>query len=121
RGTCPECIAAEPASTAESELYSGYSRPGVELEGDPLTRHAREGFLGHQDRPDAPLPRDPLARPEDDRLATLPLTQQRAVLYPRLRRAVVHLHRAEIPGVPSRREPGAAATCPPNVVDAMRR
>jgi hypothetical protein len=117
RGACPECIATEPASTAESELYSGESRPGVELEGDPLTRHAREGFLGRRDD----LPRDPLARPRDDRLAALPLARQRAEIYPRLRRAVIHLHRAEIPAVSSRREPGAAAACPQNVVDVMRR
>ena len=117
RANCPGCLAGDPATSAQSELYSGWRRPGVELEGDPLTTRAREGFLGHEDEP-----RDPLARPEHERLGTLPPAQQRAELYPLLRRAVIHLHRAAIQAQQRQRQPpGAAGECLPEVQEAMRR
>jgi Domain of unknown function (DUF4157) len=116
RTNCADCIGTEPSTTAESELYSGVTRSGRELEGDPLTRRAREGFLGHNVEP-----ADPLRRPDHDRLATLPLAQQRAELYPLLRRAVIHLHREGTPGEASRRVPGQTGSCPADVRAAMQR
>lgn len=121
RANCPTCIDTEPTSTAESELYSGYRRPGVELEGDPLTRRARQGFLGQDAAGQEVAPADPLRRPEHDRLATRPPARQRAELYPLMRRAVIHLHREGRAGVPSRPERGETGNCPADVIAAMQR
>jgi len=117
RANCPHCIGpTEPVPRGQGELHSGGSQP--ELTGDRLTRRAREGFLGHI--PDEP--RDPLARPTDDlRLATLTPAQQRAEIYPKLRRAVISLHRPEVPGQESERRTGAAEACPADVRAAMER
>jgi hypothetical protein len=117
RTHCQACIGAEPPINAQSELYSAWTRPGVEQEGDPLVATARRGFLGLNQTPPTP---DPLRRPEHDILPTLSVDEQRARLYPLLRRAVIRLHREGSPEVPPQPRRGNTVTCPADVRRAMQ-
>ena len=115
-GRCGDCIAAEPAVVGEGELYTADRAPGRELEGDPLTRRAREGFLGTDDATP-----DPLATQEDaERLPRESAARQRDSIYPRLRRAIIHLHREGTPGRAPERQSGAEGECVPEVRRAMQ-
>ncbi|HEX6369712.1 MAG TPA: DUF4157 domain-containing protein [Longimicrobium sp.] len=117
RTECPQCVTGEFAVLTRSELYTG-DQPGGrgELERDPLTRRATEGFLGRDDGTP-----DPLATERDqEELERRSLAEQRDYVYPRLRRAVIHLHRTGVAGQPSRPVVGGQGMCPEDVIQVVR-
>jgi hypothetical protein len=114
--SCPNCGGQSITPVGRSEMFS----PGLtpELEGIPLAERATREFLASTD------PRRPEMEAERQALAQAPVQTRRAIIYPRLRRAVIALEREVIdrpaqPGRPARVDEPTPTACPSEVQRAV--
>lgn len=123
---CAQCDASSIPAEGRGELHSPGTTP--ETEGRRLTRHVTPEFLGEPQEPGGPLragdPLRPATEQERAALAGSAPAQQRARIFPLLRRAHVIMERTVVveparPAVPAREEAGVVA-CPAVVRNAVR-